>query len=297
MATVAVLGTGRMGSAMARSLARAGTQLVLYNRTAPRARLLADELGARVAESPAAAAAEADVCVTMLADQAAVEATWAGDDGILAGARRGSVLIDSSTVPPATIRGFAAPAAAAGAGILDAPVSGSVPLAETGKLTIMVGGDAADLERARPVLERLATQVFHIGPLGSAAALKLAVNTLIFGLNQAISEALVLAERAGIERAVAYDVFAAGAAGAPYVDYKRAAFVEPEATPVAFALELAEKDLRLILELADGLDVPMPQARVNQELIRAASTQLGPGTDASNVAVYLRAKAEEGRAD
>jgi len=294
METVAVFGTGRMGSAMARSLARAGTALVLYNRTAQRARQLADELGARVAETPAAAAANADVCVTMLADQPAVEATWAGENGILAGARRGSVLIDSSTVPPATIRGFAARAAAAGAGILDAPVSGSVPLAETGKLTIMVGGDPADLERARPVLDRLASQIFHIGALGSAAALKLAVNTLIFGLNQAIGEALVLAEHAGIGRATAYDVFAAGAAGAPYLGYKRAAFLEPETTPVAFALELADKDLRLILELADDLDVPMPQARVNQELIRAASARLGPEVDASSVATYLRAKAEEG---
>jgi 3-hydroxyisobutyrate dehydrogenase-like beta-hydroxyacid dehydrogenase len=296
MATVAVLGTGRMGSAMARSLARARTPLVLYNRTPERVGALAQELGARVADTPAAAAAEADVCITMLADQPAVEAVWAGPDGILAGATAGSVLVDMSTVPPDTVRGFADRAAGAGAGILDAPVSGSVPLAETGKLTIMVGGEAADLERARSVFDQLATQVFHVGPLGSAAALKLAVNTLIYGLNQAIGEALVLAERAGIDRETAYDVFAAGAAGAPYVIYKRAAFLDPERTPVAFALELADKDLRLILELADDLDVPMPQARVNQELIRAAVDQLGPTADASNVATYLRSKAEEGRA-
>jgi 3-hydroxyisobutyrate dehydrogenase-like beta-hydroxyacid dehydrogenase len=231
----------------------------------------------------------------MLADQPAVEAVWAGSDGILAGARAGSVLVDMSTVPPDTVRGFAGRAAASGAGILDAPVSGSVPLAETGKLTIMVGGEAADLERARPVFDRLATQVFHVGPLGSAAALKLAVNTLIFGLNQAIGEALVLAERAGIDRATAYEVFAAGAAGAPYVGYKRAAFLDPETTPVAFALELADKDLRLILELADDLDVQMPQARVNRELVRAAAAQLGPSADASSVATYLRSKAEERR--
>jgi 3-hydroxyisobutyrate dehydrogenase-like beta-hydroxyacid dehydrogenase len=291
METVAVLGTGRMGSAMARSLARAGTPLVLYNRTPDRAATLAGELGARTAASAAAAAAEADVCITMLADQPAVEAMWSGPDGILAGARAGSVLVDMSTVPPATIKALAAGAAAAGAGILDAPVSGSVPLAENGKLTIMVGGVPADFERARPVFDRLATNVFHVGPLGTAAALKLAVNTLIFGLNQALAEALVLAEQAGIDRATAYDVFVAGAAGAPYVGYKRAAFLEPDSTPVAFSLDLADKDLRLILELADELDVPMPQARVNRDLVRAASADLGPSADASSVARHLRSMA------
>jgi 3-hydroxyisobutyrate dehydrogenase-like beta-hydroxyacid dehydrogenase len=291
---VAVVGTGRMGSAMARSLARGGSELILQNRTRERAEALASELGARVVATPADAAAEADVVISMLEDQRAVESAWAGADGLLSGARSGLVLVDSSTVPPSVIQSFAAAAADAGAGILDAPVSGSVPLAETGKLTIMAGGSAEDLDRARPVLEQLATRIFHIGPLGSAAALKLAVNTLIYGLNEAVSEALVLAERAGISREVAYDVFAAGAAGAPYVGYKKAAFLDPDGTPVAFALELAEKDLRLILELADALGAPMPQTRVNQDIVRAATEQFGPDRDTSIVAEHLRTKAEEG---
>lgn len=290
---VAVVGTGRMGSAMARSLARGGMDLVLHNRTPDRARALADELGATVAATPAAAVAAADVGITMLADEDAVEETWAGPDGLLSGARRGAVLVDMSTVPPAVIRHFADRAAAAGVGILDAPVSGSVPLAETGKLTVMVGGSADDLERTRPVLEELATSIHHIGPLGSGAALKLAVNTLIFGLNQSVSEALVLAERAGIPRETAYDVFAAGAAGAPYVGYKRAAFLDPDGTPVAFALDLAEKDLRLILELADQLGAPMPQTRVNRDLILATTARFGPSRDASLVAAHLRTVAAE----
>jgi 3-hydroxyisobutyrate dehydrogenase-like beta-hydroxyacid dehydrogenase len=291
---VAVVGTGRMGSAMARSLARGGSELILQNRTRERAEALASELGARVVATPADAAAEADVVISMLEDQRAVESAWAGADGLLSGARSGLVLVDSSTVPPSVIQSFAAAAADAGAGILDAPVSGSVPLAETGKLTIMAGGSAEDLDRARPVLEQLATRIFHIGRLGSAAALKLAVNTLIYGLNEAVSEALVLAERAGISREVAYDVFAAGAAGAPYVGYKKAAFLDPDGTPVAFALELAEKDLRLILELADALGAPMPQTRVNQDIVRAATEQFGPDRDTSIVAEHLRTKAEEG---
>ena len=117
----------------------------------------------------------------------------------------------------------------------------------------MVGGEADDLDRARPVLERLARRVFHLGPLGTGAAMKLAVNTLIFGLNECVAEGLVLAERNGIDRALAYDVLAASAAGAPFVGYKRAAFVEPDTTPVAFSLALAAKDLRLIARLGRGL--------------------------------------------
>jgi len=293
MTTVAVVGCGRMGSAMAHSLARGGSDLILQNRTPGRADELASELGARTVATPADAAAEADVVITMLANQEAVESTWTDADGLLAGAHPGSVLIDMSTVPPSVITSFAERAAAVGAGILDAPVSGSVPLAETGKLTIMAGGSAADLEKARPVLEQLATSIHHIGPLGTAAALKLAVNTLIFGLNQSVSEALVLAERAGIDPEIAYDVFAGGAAGAPYVGYKRAAFLDPEGTPVAFSLDLAQKDLRLILELADSLGAPMPQTRINQEMVQAATAEFGPDRDTSIVATHLRGKARD----
>jgi len=291
---VAVVGTGRMGSAMARSLARAGSDCILQNRTSERAEALAGELGARTVLTPADAAAEADVVITMLENQEAVEAAWTGPDGLLSGARQGVVLVDSSTVPPSVIKSFAAAAQAAGAGILDAPVSGSVPLAETGKLTIMVGGSAEDLERARPALEQLATTIFHIGPLGTAAALKLAVNTLIFAINQSVSEALVLAERAGIPREVAYDVFAAGAAGSPFIGYKKPSFMDPDGAPVTFSLDLTAKDLRLILELADSLGAPMPQTRVNQEIVRAATAQFGPDRDTSIVAEHLRTKAEEG---
>jgi 3-hydroxyisobutyrate dehydrogenase/2-hydroxy-3-oxopropionate reductase len=288
MTTIAVVGTGRMGSAMARALARTDSELLLYNRTTDRCRALAEQLGARVVDSPAEAAAAADVSITMLADGPAVQDVWRGDDGLLAGAKRGSVLVDSSTVPPDVIRSFEADARQRGAGILDAPVSGSVQLAEGAKLTIMVGGEAADLERARPVLEQLATRVTHIGPLGSGAAMKLSVNTLIFALNQAVSEALVLAERAGIDRATAYDVFATSAAGAPYVGYKRDAFLDPDSAAVAFSLGLAEKDLHLILELAEGIGVPMPQARADLDSVQAAIGELGEERDASALAAHLR---------
>jgi 3-hydroxyisobutyrate dehydrogenase-like beta-hydroxyacid dehydrogenase len=290
---VAVVGTGRMGSAMARALVRGGAEVVLNNRSPERARALADEIGARVASTPSEAASDADVAITMLADGDAVRDVWGGPDGLVAGARNGSVLVDMSTVAPDTLSEFADAARKRGAGIVDAPVSGSVSLAESGQLTIMAGGSAEDLDRARPALDLVAKQVTHVGALGRGAALKLAVNALIFALNSGLSEALVLAERAGIDRSLAYEVFANSAAGAPFIGYKRDAFIEPEGTPAAFSLDLAAKDLRLITELADRLGVPMAQAHVNQALIAEASAQLGGDRDFSAVASHLRELTKE----
>lgn len=290
MTAVAVVGTGRMGSAMARSAARAGFDLVLHNRTADRARSLAIGLGCDVASTPRDAAARADITITMLADDAAVRDVYEGPDGLLAGARPGSVLVDMSTIRPDTITGLANAAAQAGAGILDAPVSGSVHLAEAGALTLMVGGRPEHLEQARPVLEALAKTIFHLGPLGTGAAMKLAVNTVIFGLNGALAEGLVLAEAAGIDRAVAYDVIAAGAAGAPFVTYKRAAYLDPDATPVAFSLDLTAKDLGLIADYAEALGVEMPQAEANRVLVREASSGGRGARDFASVADELRAR-------
>src|SRR4051812_49333803 len=290
MATVGLLGTGRMGSAMARAIRAAGHDLVLWNRSGARAAELAAELrdGADVAARPADVAARADVCITMLADGAAVDEVYGGPDGLVAGAQPGTVLVDCSTVPPATIRAHEAAARAKGAGILDAPVSGSVVVAAAGPLTLIGGRAKNDLERARPVLEAIAATILHLGPLGSGAAMKLAVNTVIFGLNQAVAEGLVLAERAGIRRDLAYDVIAAGAAGAPYVGYKRAAFLDPDGTPVAFSLDLAAKDLGLIAELAEDVGLAMPQAVVDLASIRAASAGGRGGRDFSTVADQLR---------
>ena len=199
-----------------------------------------------------------------------------------------------STAPPETLQALEGTVRERGAGVLDAPVSGSVTLAESAQLTIMAGGSAEDLERARPVLDLVSKQVTHVGPLGSGAAMKLAVNALIFALNNSLSEALVLAERSGIDRALAYDVFAASAAGAPFVGYKRSAFVEPDNAAVAFSLGLAAKDLRLITEHAVRTGVPMPQAVANQAIVGEASAALGSDRDFSAVAAYLRARAEEG---
>jgi 3-hydroxyisobutyrate dehydrogenase/2-hydroxy-3-oxopropionate reductase len=167
-------------------------------------------------------------------------------------------------------------------------VSGSVALAETGRLTLMVGGTEDDLARARPVLDALGSTVFHLGPLGSGAAMKLAVNTVIFGLNQALAEGLVLAEAAGIRRELAYDVLTASAVGAPYVGYKRASFLAPDTSPVAFSLDLAAKDLRLIDGLAGSTGVALPQAETNLDVIESAIETGGGDRDFSAVASHLR---------
>jgi len=289
MTSVGVLGVGRMGGAIARSLAAHGHEVVLWNRSPGAATRLASELGGHVEERPADVANACDVCISMVSNGAAVDAVFGGPGGLISGAHRGNVLIDGSTVPPSTLRRHEAAARAAGAGILDAPVSGSVALAEAGRLTIMVGGETDDVERARPVLEALATSIFHMGPLGSGAAMKLAVNTVIFGLNEALAEGLALAQAAGIGRVAAYDVLTASAAGAPYVGYKRAAFLEPETTPVAFSLALAAKDLRLIADLARQVALSMPGTETALEVIEAAIRSLGSDRDFSAVASHLRA--------
>lgn len=297
MTAVGILGTGRMGGSMAHALAAAGFEVVCWNRTPHPAERLAAELGGRSVATPADVARAAELCVSMLADGAAVEAVYGGRDGLLAGAGPGNVLVDSSTVPPSTIRQFETAARRAGVGLLDAPVSGSVSLARAGTLTIMVGGEPADVERARPVLNALAATVFHLGPLGSGAAMKLAVNTVIYGVNEAVAEALVLAEAAGIDRTLAYDVLAGSAVRSPYIDYKRASFLEPETAPVAFALDLAAKDLRLITALAAELGLALPQAVANLAVIDAASSGGRGNRDFSKVADHLRehARTEEDR--
>ncbi len=290
MTTVAVVGTGRMGSAMARALARAGHEVIVQNRTRSSCEALAGEIRARIVDTPADAAAAAEVTLTMLADDAAVASVYGGPDGLIDGAHGGGVLVDMSTVRPDTLRSVAAAVRSGGSGLLDAPVSGSVTLAESGGLTLMVGGDAADLDRARPVLESLAKTIFHLGPLGSGAAMKLAVNVVIFGLNGALAEGLVLAEASGVDRAVAYDVIASGAAGAPYVGYKRAQFVDPDGAPVAFSLALTEKDLRLIAETAEAVGQPLPQTALNLDLVRSAAASLGADRDFAAVATELRSR-------
>jgi 3-hydroxyisobutyrate dehydrogenase/2-hydroxy-3-oxopropionate reductase len=175
--------------------------------------------------------------------------------------------------------------------MLDAPVSGSVSSVAGGTLTIMVGGDQAALERVKPVLLAMAAKVVPVGPRGAGSITKLAVNGLVHGLNVALSEALVLAEQAGVDRSIAYDVFASGAGGAPFVQYKRGAYEDPDGAAVAFSLDLVEKDLELITGLAHRVGMPMEQAETGLEIVRKAIAVGMGDRDLSAIAVYLRDQA------
>jgi len=286
--SVAVIGTGRMGGAMVGRLRQAGHHVVVFNRTRPRAAAVAEATGAELAASAADAVTAADVVLVSLADDAALREAYAADDGIAAGVQPGTVVLETSTVHPNTVRELAPLVEARGGLLLDAPVSGSVPVVERGELTFMVGGDADALDRVRPVLDALAATVFHLGPLGSGAIVKLAVNDVVHGLNQAISEALVLAERSGVARSKVYDVFAASAIAAPFVHYKRAAYENPDTAPVAFALDLVAKDLELIDALASSVDARMPQLATNRRVVAEALAAGLGDRDLSALAELLR---------
>ncbi len=288
MHDVAIVGLGRMGTAMARRLVASGLQVTVHNRTAAAARRLADELGMHVATTPRAAAAQPLVVVS-LADDDAVIATHEGPDGIIAGLSPDTVVLETSTVDPGTIARLAPQVSAAGSVLLDAPVSGSVPAVEAGSLTFMVGGPHAAIERARPVLDALGARTFAMGGSGTGAAMKLAVNAVVHALNVALSEALVMAERSGVDRATAWDVLASGAAGAPYVQYKRDAFLHPHDTPPAFTMDLVAKDLDLIVGLATRLGIAAPQASMNRSIAHGVVAEGHGAQDMSWIAEVLRA--------
>ena len=286
---VSVVGTGRMGAAMAARVAAAGHPLTVWNRTRATAEAVAAELGgATVAGTAREAAAAADVVIVSLADDAAVRATYRGDDGLVAGLAPGTVVADTSTVAPETIRGLDDEVRATGAMLVDTPVSGSVSSVEGGTILVMAGGEADAVERARPALESFAQRIILLGPLGSGSIMKLAVNAMVFGLNQTLAEALVLAEKAGVERELAYEVIANSAVAAPFVGYKRAAYEHPESAPVAFALDLVAKDLDLAAALAGNVGAPIPQLETNRRVVgEAIDAGLGDA-DLSAIASYLR---------
>lgn len=273
---------------MAATVGRAGFDVILWNRDPAKADRVAEALGAPVVSSAAEAASKASVILSSLADDAAVEDVYLGPEGIVQGIGAGSVAIDASTIDPRTVERVGAAVDAAGAGFLDCPVSGSVSTVQAGTLTIMAGGEPELIERVRPVLDAMAQRVIHVGGRGAGAATKLAVNGLVHGLNVALSEALVLAERAGVERSTAYEVFASGAGGAPFVQYKRAAYEDPDGTPVAFSLDLVAKDLELITGLGERVGAPMRQARTSLDIVRDAIADGFAERDLSAIAVFLR---------
>jgi 3-hydroxyisobutyrate dehydrogenase len=238
---VAILGLGTMGLGMAKNLLKAGFAVSAFNRTRAKAEPLAAE-GARIAGTPAQAAQEADVVLSMLADDDASRAVWLGEGGALKAAKPGTVFVEASTATPAWIAELGAAAQAAGCALLDAPVTGSRPQAEAGALTFLVGGDAAVLEKVRPVLAAMSQNIVHLGPAGSGARLKL-INNFLCGVQIAsLAEGLAWIERSGLDREKALAFLKTAAPGSPLLGAISGRMVEAT-YGVNFLLPLMKKDL------------------------------------------------------
>jgi len=235
------MGLGLMGSGMAGRLLGAGFPLAVWNRNPERAEALAAE-GAHVAATPREAAERADVVLSMVADDAASRAVWLGDHGALAGAKRGAVLVESSTLSVGWIGELLVEATARGCALLDAPVTGSRPHAASGELVFLVGGEAGALEAARPVLAAMSRAILHVGATGRGALLKL-VNNFMCGVQAAsLAEALVLIERSGLDLTKSLELLTTGAPGSPLVKTLSARMTGRDYTP-NFHLRLMAKDL------------------------------------------------------
>jgi 3-hydroxyisobutyrate dehydrogenase-like beta-hydroxyacid dehydrogenase len=291
MTRLTFLGLGRMGRPMAENLLEIAAPLVVWNRSAEKARdFVRAHPEASSAGTPAEAAAGAELVVSMMADDAAAASVHLGAAGTFAADPAPGVVVECGTLSPGLARRLHAAAAERGVGFLDVPVSGSVDAASSATLALMAGGDEVQLVRARPVLERLGRDVTHLGPSGSGALAKLLVNGVLFALNQAVAEVLALADAGGLPRERFYDLLAASAAGAPMLGYRRAQYLDPDA-PLTFTLELAAKDVSLLLAEAERFGVPAEQARVSLNALQDAVAAGHGGEDMAALAVRLRARA------
>jgi 3-hydroxyisobutyrate dehydrogenase len=265
---VGVIGLGKMGTPMTRSLIQAGFSVVVHNRSRAAVDKLQNE-GAEATDGPDGIAQRAEVIVTSLPDPPAVEAVYLGENGLVANAQAGQVYVDTSTVDPDLSRRLAGELEAKGAAFLDAPVSGGVAGAEAGTLTIMVGGDGEAFERVRPVLEALGERIHHVGPSGSGTVIKLA-NQLLVGINVAgVAEAMVLGVKAGADPAAMFEVLSSSFGGSRMLDRGVPLILDRNfggGTPV----DLIRKDLGLITALARELGVPLSSGENAQAIFNTA---------------------------
>jgi 3-hydroxyisobutyrate dehydrogenase len=274
---VAFLGLGIMGSRMAANLARAGFDLTVWNRTRTTADEFAAQHTATVASTPAEAAADAELAITMVVDGPQVQRVLLGEDGVASRAREGLLCVDCSTIGPAATREIAAELSNKGIGMVDAPVTGSAPRAEDGTLTIMVGASDADFERARPALEAMGKLIVHAGPLGHGQMVKL-LNNAVAATNAAtLAQALIVGARAGVDLEALTEVMRNGAAGSTMVDLKAEPMRRHDYTTL-FKLEHMLKDVRLCLEEGQAAGVPFPYAALTREILSAAAG-MGHGED------------------
>lgn len=294
MADIAVIGIGRMGAAMTRRLIASEHNVMIWNRNRAAAEAVAHAIARqqpRIADSPPDAVRGADFVLCSLADGHVTLATVL-DPAVLAAIRPDAVLCDMGTSGVEAALALDSGLREHGHAFIDAPVSGSVSTVDAGQLLVMAGGNEADIAAIRPVMGSFAKRVAHVGPAGAGPAMKLAVNLVVHDLNAALSEAMVLATRAGIEPAAAYDVFQDSVVAAPYVVYKREAFLNTEAL-VAMSLDLVEKDLRLINALADSLGVRASATRAVAAEV-AASCSAGFGSqDMASLMRFLEQSSEQ----
>jgi 3-hydroxyisobutyrate dehydrogenase-like beta-hydroxyacid dehydrogenase len=282
---VGFIGLGIMGSRMAASLRRAGHELTVYNRTRATAEAWAAEHGAGVAATPAEAGAAAEVVITMVVDGDQVREVLLGPGGVAEGAAPGTLCVDMSTIAPSETRAIGSALAQRGLSLLDAPVTGSAPRAEDGTLTIMVGGEQSDFERAQPLLEAMGALVLHVGPLGQGEMLKL-VNNAVAAANAAtLAQALVVAKATGVDLKALVAVMGAGSGGSAMLALKAGPMIEHDYTTL-FKLEHMLKDVRLCLEEGQAAGVPFPVAAATREALNAA---MGRGHADDDFAAVLEA--------
>ncbi len=287
---VALLGTGTMGSGMARNLRKAGFPLAVYNRTREKAEILA-ETGAQIAGTPALAASNAAVVLSMLADDEASREAWLGPKGALAAMQAGSVVIECGTVTPEWVKQLQHEAEARGLRMMDAPVTGSRLQANAGELTFLVGGDPATLEAARPVLAAMSKSIVHLGPVGSGALLKL-INNFLCGV-QAVSfaEALAWIERSSLDRAQALEFLNGGAAGSN-ISRAMSERMTARTYDVNFMLRLMDKDLRYAQKAAAVNGIELTTAACSRKLFEQAEAAGYGERDMAAVVEVLRSKFE-----
>jgi 2-hydroxy-3-oxopropionate reductase len=281
MTTVAFIGLGIMGGPMAANLVKAGFEVVGYNRSAEPVKRLVDA-GGRGADSVAEAVRGADVIVTMVPDSPDVEDVTGGDDGVFANAEKGALYVDMSSIRPDVAVRVAEAGRTAGLRVLDAPVSGGEAGAIEGNLSIMVGGEAADFEAAKPVLEAVGKTIVHVGPAGSGQTVK-AANQLIVAVNiEALAEALAFLEAYGVDTDAALEVLGGGLAGSTVLARKGANMRKRDFTP-GFRLALHHKDLGIVTSAAREAGVVIPLGSAVAQLVAALVARGDGGLDHSGL--------------
>lgn len=290
MERVGFIGLGVMGKPMARNLLKAGYPLVVYNRSRPPMEELAAE-GAAVADSPRAVAQRSDIVITMLPDTPEVEQVLAGPEGVFAGGRPGLIVIDMSTIDPMAARRLAAEAAARGMTVLDAPVSGGEIGAIQGTLSIMVGGDPAAFERCLPLFRAMGRNIVYMGGPGAGQITKAANQVVVALTLVAISEALVLATKAGVDPARVREALLGGFAGSRVLEVHGRRILERDFRP-GFRIRLHHKDLRIALGLGRAVGASLPLTALVHEWMGALVTMGQGDLDHSALVTLLEAWAQ-----